>query len=274
MAGAAALLPLLLAAAPAPADNRPVSLTKESVRTMPDEELARRVFGDLGHIMYPRPRREPRGAASFMALRGLEFVTRPRGSYRAGVCETDTIMVGFEPVPFASGRDPPVRPYRFDKYENFFIQDLEAARTGDPPADEEADARLDTVCRTIDPRTRRLISASTAFEVVAGIDSLADLIEAAKERRTPAPLECENESGEVLEEGVCLARLASLDPLDLYHSAFVDGCNRKDPRVYCRWLKVHDLGDGMEITVEHEKGSRNPVRVRVKPSFDESSLYP
>jgi hypothetical protein len=271
---AAALLPFLIAAAPASAADKPVPLTRESVRKMPDEELARRVFGDLGHVMYPQPRYEPRGARDPMWLRGLEFVTRPRGSYRAGVCETDSVHVGFEPLPFTLGDDPPVRPYRFDKYENFFIQDFSAARSGDPPADEEAKSELDSACREIDPRTKRLIAATTAFEVVAGLGSLAALIEAAKKGRALAPLECKDRSGEPVAQSNCLVNLSHLDPLDLYRSAFVDGCNRKDPQVYCRSLKVHDFGDGMDIDLEYKRGGEEPLRIQAKPSFDESSLYP
>lgn len=271
---AATLLLFLLGAAPAPAADKPVPLTWESVSKMTDEELARRVFGDLGHIMYPRPR-GGRSLARFPpALRKLEFLTRPRASYRAGLCETDTIHVGFERVGFALGDDPPVRPYRFDKYENHFIQDFKAARTGEPLADEEARSDLDLACREIDPRTKRLIVASSAFEVVDGLDSLADLIEAAKEKRALAPLECVDRSGEPVSEANCLVRLSHLDPLDLYHSNYVDGCGRKDPLVYCRSLKVHDLGDGMDIDLEYKPGGKAPLQARVKPSLDESSLYP
>lgn len=269
----AVLLLLLLAAAPVSAADKPVPLTRKSVRTMPDDELARRVFGDLGHVMFPERRRGPERSDS-MRLTRLDFLTRPRGSYRAGVCETDSIVVGFEPIPFPLGDDSPVRPYRFDKYENFFIQDFGSARGGDPPADEEAQRDLHSACSRIDPRSKRIIVARSAFEVVAGIDSLADLVEAARKSRALAPLECEDHSGEPIAEAACLVDLARLDPLELYSAAFVDGCNRKDPGVYCRSLKVHGPGGSMDVELEHKRGGPEPLRVRVKPSFDESSLYP
>jgi hypothetical protein len=271
---AAALFLLLFAAAPASAADKPVPLTRESVATMPDGELTRRVFGELGHVMFPQRRPERQSAGRFRPLRGLDFLTRPRASGRAGVCETDMIVVAFEPVPFAPGDDPPVRPYRFEKYENHFIQDFAAARQGGPSEDEEAESRLDAVCRKIDPRSKRLIVASSAVEIVAGLDSLADLIEAAGKSRALAPLECEDESGEPVVEAACLVNLARLDPLELYYSTFVDGCSRKDPGVYCRSLKVHGPGGSMDIELEHKRGGREALRIRVKPSFDESSLYP
>jgi hypothetical protein len=165
-----------------------------------------------------------------------------------------------------------VRPYRFDKYENYFIQDFDAAREGGPPADEEADRALDAVCRAIDPREQRLIVASTAFEVVAGLESIADLIEAAKQGRALAPLECRDEGDQPVAEADCLRMLARLDPLGLYHANFVDGCGRKDAEIYCRWLEVWDVTRSLDINLEFKRGGRDPLRIVVKPSFDESSI--
>jgi hypothetical protein len=273
MRRAGALLPIALASAPAVAAEKPVPLTKESVRTMAPEELARRVFGDLGHVMYPLPYSEPRGSGvSTMPLRALWFLTRPRRSYRAGLCETDRIAVAFEPVPYSLGRDPAVRPYRFEKYENHFVQDFAKARTGDPVGDEEDEAALESACAATDPRNVNIIVASSPFEIVAGLDSLADLVEAAKAGRAPAPLDCRDESGEPITETECLKNLARLEPGKLYHATFVEGCGRKDADIYCRRLAVWDVTGSIDVDFEFKPGGKEPLRILVKPSFDESSI--
>ena len=238
---------------------------------MAPEELARRIWGGLAHMMYPLPYSEPRGRLSSMPLHGLAFLTRPRKSYRAGLCETDRIVVAFERVPFGVGPDPEVRPYRFQTYENHFIQDFAKAREGGPAVEEEG-AALDLACAAIDPRKVDLIVASTPFPIVASLDTLADLVEAAKAGRPLAPLDCRNESGESVEEPVCLRSLAQLDPAKMYHADYVDGCGRKEPEIYCRWVEVWDGFKSLDINFEFRRGGEEPLRVRVRPSLDESSL--
>lgn len=268
----AGLAALFLAGAPVIGSAEPAPLTNDSVGRMPPDELARRVFGDLGHVMYPLPSRSSRGGASGLPLQALAFLTRPRGSYRAGVCQTDRIVVAFERTPFAIGPDPAVRPYRFQVYENYFVQDFADARAGGPPEDPEADAELGRTCAAIDPRERQLIVAESAFDVVGGIDALADLIEAAQAGQALAPMQCLDEQAQPVAENECLGRLSRLEPLKLYHARSIPGCDRRDPEVHCRWLEVFDYDSGLDIMVEYRRGGREPVAVRVKPSLDESSI--
>ena len=271
---AAGTFAILVAAAPALGADRPVPLTRESVRTMAPEELARRVFGELGHVMYALPFREPRGSgASTMPLTALEFLTRPRRSYRAGLCETDSIMVGFERIPYALGRDPAMRPYRFDVYKTHFVQDFGQAREGGPPVDSAADQELDRACAAIDPRGVHRIVASEPFSIVAGLDLLADLVEAAKAGRALAPLDCQDVDGKPVAESVCMANLARLDPRKLYLARSGESCERSDPDHHCRLVKIFDRGESVDILFElRRRGEQAPVRILVKPSFDESSL--
>ena len=269
---AAVLAAIVAAVAPAFGATEPVPLTRESVSRMAPDQLARRVFGELGHVMYPLPYRPPQVGASMLPLQALAFLTRPRGSYRAGICETDRIVVAFERQPLAMGPDPAVRPYRFQVYEAFFVQDFDAAREGGPPEDEEADAELGQRCAAIDPREKQLIVADSAFDVVGGLDSLADLVEAAQAGRAPAPLQCVDEREQPVAEADCLRRLSRLEPLNLYHARSIPGCDRRDSQVQCRWLEVFDYDSGLDISIEYRRGSLGPVAVRVKPSLDESSL--
>jgi len=267
----AALLALLLAAAPAWAAPEPAPLNWARLRQMTPEAISRQLFGDLGQIMYLQPGQIPATDSFRRPFRDLRFLSRPRASYRAGVCETDWVTVEFRWAPGALGPDPAMRPRRIEVTTQFIVQNLAEARGGGPVV-EEALARLETACAAIDPRDVQPIIATTAFDVTGTVAPLADLIEAARAGRALAPLECLGEDGEARGEAECLRELARLQPDKMFHAWLSAGCDRNETGLYCRNASVFDFGSAVEIRFEFRRGSAAPTRVFVKPALDTSSI--
>lgn len=106
---AAALI--LFAASGVAAAQQPRPLTRGDIRDLSDEQLSRRLFGDIGAIMFPIRYPEPASEAR-MPLQALQFMSRPRISHRAGICETDRVTVFFQLAPPLLAVDA-VKPRRF-----------------------------------------------------------------------------------------------------------------------------------------------------------------
>jgi hypothetical protein len=258
---AIAFLALLMTAGPAFAAEPP-PLNWGRVRDLPPEALARQLFGEVGRIMYLRPIQLPDLTRyPDLALRSLTFLTRPRASYRAGVCETDSVTVEFEPVPSALGPDPPVQPSRFELSTQFIVQDLAKVREGRSSDDDRP--ALERACRAIDPRQVSLVAAESEYEVTGAVGLLAELVVAARAGRAPAPLECRSLAGEALREADCLRNIARLQPERTYHVELIPDCVPGDATRHCRRALVGDSPQPVDVRFEVARGSERPTRITV-----------
>ncbi len=261
MRAAIAFLALLMTPRPALAAEPP-PLNWARVRDLPPEALARQLFGEVGRIMYLRPIQLPDLTRHpDFALPSLTFLTRPRASYRAGVCETDSVTVELEPVPSAVGPDPAVQPRHFKLSTQFIVQDLAKVRDGGPSADEMPE--LDQACRAIDPREVSLVTAESPFDVAGAVRLLAELVDSARAGRAPAPLECRSFEGEAVRETDCLRNIARLQPERTYHVELIPDCVAGDATRHCRRALVGDSPNALDVRFEVARGSERPTRITV-----------
>lgn len=220
----AAFVAIVLVAGTGLLAREPAPLTKISVRAMPTRVLTRRLFGDLGWMMLPNFSRGQPGVRPTRPLRDLYFMTTPHAAgWQAGLCESSWVTVLFEPVRRVRGADTVVRPTRFSSVTGYFAADPRRVRDA-APSDDAAQARLERLCRRIDPRTRNLFSAGREDLARPGLLLLVDLVEAARGRRVMAALDCTHmaPAGDPpLTADACLQTVAGFDPDRL---SSVDDC--------------------------------------------------
>lgn len=276
MIGVAALVSAL-AFAQASQPAVPGTLTAAELETTPPEEIVRRLFGDLGQMVYPIYARQQR-TSRLSGVRALQFYTRPYGAGLSGICQTDLLIVMFENAPYTLRRDdPPVRPSRIALYDNsYFVGDLARARAGE--IDHESS------CSDIDPRTVPLIVASRSGEVADAVANFADLIDGARAGRVDVALDCEGIAGEVLDERGCFALLSRYRPERIHAVTSVPGCGRGATDSWCSRIETSldrpdtafdDRSDRLQITFEGPSvgtGPTGPARVRVRPAPPEPDL--
>jgi hypothetical protein len=255
---------LLLLAAAAPAiSQQPRPLTQADLRDLSDEQLSRRLFGDIGAIMFPIRYRADAGEAR-TPIRALQFMSRPRVSHRAGICETDRVTVHFElaPLPLVDG----VQPRRFELSTNYFVQDAALARQHRPPDLEDGRERfgLDSACAAVDPRQANISVAGDAHDVATAVVLVSDLAAAARSGRIAIPVECRERGGESVPEAECRAELARLDPSEPMYVQHIAGCYRSDPAVYCRRIEFFQRSEGRSFLFEFPIAGREPARVTVE----------
>ncbi|HEX8525391.1 hypothetical protein [Allosphingosinicella sp.] len=262
----AMLLGAALLVSGADSAREPRTLTRAQVRDLSDEELSRRLFGDIGQIMFPLRFGERRGPVSSMPLQALQFLSRPRGTYRVGICETDRVTVYFERAVFSAGDDPAVVPRRFEVTTNYFVRDLPLALEERSPDtdDGEERIRLDRECAQIDPREANIVIARNDSEVATAVVMIASLAAAAREGRTPAATECRDRSGEPMDSAACLQELARMDARSSMAVWFNPACARADAAVYCRQIEFIGASESRQVLFELRRGSREPVRVIVE----------
>jgi hypothetical protein len=193
----ALLLVLLSAGGTALAQRSDVILTKNQVRAMAPEAVARRLFGGLAPLVLPIADRGQPGVRPTRPLRSLSFLTRPSSANWDGICRTEAILVEFEPAGPPAGADTRVRPRRFTSGPVYFVPD--PARLRPPPPDEESEdpvaadsrwnARADAACAGIDPRRVQRIGATEEYRLTA-LRLLLDLVEDARAGRAAIPLDC------------------------------------------------------------------------------------
>lgn len=239
---AVGLVAIALAAGTGLLAAEPEPLTKLTVRAMPTEVLNRRLFGDLGSILLPyfslgRPNVRP-----VEPLRTLEFLTIAHAtSPEAGLCESTEVIVRFEPAGPVHGADTEVRPARLESATQYFVSDRRRVRTT-APFDEAEHERLEADCRRIDPRTRNLFSARRSDFALRGLRLVLDLVEAARDRRLAAPLDCTGMAppgAPPLTAPACLRTVARLDP---DHLLAVGICGDAiDIPVLCYWASIDGI---------------------------------
>jgi len=221
---------LAIAAATAASAQEP--LTESSLRTMPPDVLARRLLGETATIVFPdtselvESREESDGSA------GVRYLTLPTASEMAGICQSQFLIVGLEPVG-ARGPDAPLRVRSIYTSNVFILQDVRAAgastwpNIGPNPVrwDENLAAR-NTACAAIDPRQAELIIADDAAPGAIGrtVGLVADLVRSARAGRTPAPTTCDDISEQRLSREDCLAMLAAVRVERLNLVRLIDGC--------------------------------------------------
>jgi hypothetical protein len=188
---AAVLVAIAQAGSTALLARAPVPLTKITVRSMPDQVLTRRIFGDLGRIMRPLLDRGQPGVRPTRPLGRLSFMTIPHASDVAGLCESLWVEVGFEPAGPLSGANTHVRPNGFTEHTIYLVGDLPRLLNLEGAEDDER-PRLDARCAGIDPRSVSTIAASDGEVAARAVRLVEDLLGAARAGRPVAALVCEN----------------------------------------------------------------------------------
>ncbi|HMG47127.1 MAG TPA: hypothetical protein VK614_06675 [Allosphingosinicella sp.] len=257
--GAAFALALLATA-------QPGTLSWSQLTTISDEALVRRMFGDLAAfpVVTSRPDPGPRRFARRWA--NVWFWTRARASDRDGLCETDRLIVRFEPAALAlGGDDPPMRPSRFDLKTYYIVRDRGRAREGRRP---EGGAALDleAACAALDP-TRDGVPADDSWQLMKAFELVAALGAGARAGRALAPLDCTgmfwNQSPPA-DEAACLRELSVLRETS---AVWVDACQGGPPLGNC--IRVQAPPWFIEFQLDQ---SQRPVRIVVKGIEDTSSI--
>ena len=135
-------------------------------------------------------RRPEPGPRRYAVRRGnVWFWTRARPSDRDGLCETDRLIVSFEPAALAlGGDDPPMRPSRFDLKTYYIVRDRGRAREGRRPEGRAA-LDLEAACAALDP-TRDGVPADNNWQLMKAFELVAALGAGARAGRALAPLDC------------------------------------------------------------------------------------
>ena len=104
----------------------------------------------------------------------------------------------------------------------------------------------------------------TAFDVTGTIGALADLIDAARQGRAIAPLDCRDQAGEARARGGLPAAIwPGCGPTGPSMPTLSPGCDRNEADLYCRNASVFDVGEVIEIKFEFRRGTATPTRISV-----------
>lgn len=210
-------LALLLAASPAAAQPAPPAhgpLTYGELRALPDEALARRLFGALApdFVLSPRLDWPSRPLASRRAT--IWAWTRPRPSYGWGLCETDRSILTFQPDFLRSGADhenPAMRLARIETKTYYIILDRALAEGRTRP-DPDRPGAWGAGCGTRDPR-RGGVVADYPHQLMRAYALVNELGAAARAGRAHVPLDCSRmrwRGPEPADEAACLRELRGL----------------------------------------------------------------
>jgi len=264
----AALLAALLALSPAAAQAQPEgSFTRQQIRAMTPEQISRRLFGDLGQIMFMLP--DQTSDAAFAVGRSLDslfFMARPRRTERIGICATDTVVVGFERVPGArpEQNDPPMRPLRLQSSTSYYIQDAALALEARAPAPAEQEP-MQAACAAVDPRTVRPVYATAGGEeTVASAFKLLSAVVAGARAGNPAYMvDCRGRGAVVLPQENCLPHLVRISPENVSNVYYPEACRDRpsDRSVQCWTIIVRDGSISRGLNVEADRAAQIPLKV-------------
>ncbi|HEY7809433.1 MAG TPA: hypothetical protein VIA98_03525 [Allosphingosinicella sp.] len=268
----ALLLLVLAGCAGQAAAAEPPPLTWDRLSDMTPEAVAHELFGAFGDGLYLVGGQLPKRGDRFgYPLRHLSFLSQPRASYRAGVCETDWIQVELAPLPPTLEQlEPGLRPRAPKLHTNYIVQDLAKVRDGGPSVDEMP--ALEEACAAINPLEAPTILAETAFDITGTVGHVADLVEAAREGKTTAPLACTGDEG-AMPEAECLRMLATLKPETITTAHLEAGCGRKEADVSCRTAGARYIDREIRIVFEtRRRGGGKPARITVEMLPDLSGI--
>ena len=205
----APILIALLAAAPTAA-REPAPLTRSELQTLPEEQLARRIFGPLGDDLYvTNMTRE--GGRRWEGGR-IWFWTKPRKDWlRDGLCVSDRMIVHLAPDRFAVGENPALHIAGIETETAYIVRDRKMATklTGFDP--EELKGQ-DEACAKLDPRSDS-IPAESGWQLMTAFELMKKLGDGAREGRAPVPIDCTHidfGGPAPASEAECLTRLSPL----------------------------------------------------------------
>jgi hypothetical protein len=187
-------LALLLAAGPAAAQPAPPAhgpLTYGELRTLPDEALARRLFGALGPDFVLNMRVDWPRSPVIMRRATIWAWTRPRPSYGWGLCETDRSILTFERDFLRSGADrenPAMRLARIETKTYYIILDRALAEGRTRP-DPDHPGAWGAGCGGLDPR-RDGVPADSPSQLMRAFALVNELGAAARAGRAHVPIDC------------------------------------------------------------------------------------
>jgi hypothetical protein len=209
------LILALAAAVPAQAQE---PLTASSIRAMAPDVLTRRLLGESATIAFlERPDQRAIRVDNHGTVM-VYFRTRPTASFAAGICETQFLSVGLDPVG-APGPDAPLRVSGIYTSGTFIVQEVRIAGTSrwpnagpNPGQGDEARSRLAAACAAIDPRRAELVLSEGAEAGAIGraVALVTDLAGSARAGRLPVPTACTDVSRRRLSREACLHLLAAL----------------------------------------------------------------
>lgn len=207
----AALVGLLVAACETtPIASTADTITRGDLIRLPDEVLARRLFGAVGDDLFVGYRNRNRLGRS---LHGdvLWFWTRPHHTMRPGVCVSEWLIVSLEAdsVGLPSQRQT-LRLRSINRNLVHIVVDRAMARRLSG-FDEDELRRARARCAEADPR-RDSIPSDSPWQLMKAFELIGALGEEARQGRALAPIDCTRFefSGPPTSEAECLAALARL----------------------------------------------------------------
>jgi hypothetical protein len=253
----AALVAIALAAGSSLLAREPIPLTKMTVRSMSEQVLARRIFGDVGRIMRPVSDHGQRGVRPTRPLGQLSFLTIPHASDVPGLCETLWVNVSFEPAGPLSGADTQVRPNGFTEHTIYLIGDLPRLRNLEGAEDDER-PRLDARCADIDPRSVSTIAAADGAMAARAVRLSEDLFGAARAGRPVGALVCEGLVPPGQPPSASAACLQFLSRLRTTNISAVYDCTAPPPGTSsCFYVS----NDGIALRFEFRPNDGRPSRI-------------
>jgi len=207
------LLALLVALQPATAATvaPPPPLTFSQLATLPEQELARRLFGALAPDIFLGHRPEAR-SGSLMFRTSIWAWTRPRAADRPGVCESDRMVLEFTRAISANAGDPRLQLRRVVNQTYYSIQDRALAE-GRRQVGETWRGELQYACEQRDPRRDMGTPADSPYQLMKAFALINQLGAAARAGRVPVPLDCTHLRWNGLppaDEAECLRALSGL----------------------------------------------------------------
>ncbi|QAY76424.1 hypothetical protein [Sphingosinicella sp. BN140058] len=244
------------------------TLTLKELRTLPDPDLARRLFGDLGVAMTLRPRDAWQEGPFRIQPETITAAIRPRPSEVDGICALDEIDMIFVPTDAAVRPNPAMVLRQIRARTRYFVEDEERALDRNRPAMERRRAGHAS-CASVKANSPSGAPADNGFQFALAIRLVQALGDAARAGGpAPAPLDCAGLGDwgrEALDPSQCLVASRGLahDSVD-----WVQNCNEgPSPGSYC--LQI--LSGEWWIRFDLDSGSR-PLRIIVSAVEDTSSI--
>jgi hypothetical protein len=264
MERASAWLALLLAASPV---QPAVPITYDELRTLPDDALARRLFGGLAPDIVLGNRPQASRAPFGLRVASVWAWTRPRPSDQPGVCATDRSILMLE-RDFLRGLDrenPALRLARVQTQTYYIVHDRDLAERRTRP-DPDRPGAWGGACATLDPR-RDGVPAADARQLVRARALLDEFGEAARAGHSRVPIDCAamHRNGPApADEAACLGALRYLRA-DL--ADWVSECRGVPAAANC----IRILAQEVFIEFSLNQG-QEPIAIKIEGVEDTSAI--